>query len=141
MRSIPNPPNMEPFAINTSKFDNLKNQDSPKFSEQQNTKLTLKEENNQNDPPLSLKGLLDLYESILPVVYDDKEETNPFLNKYPTHSSFDNSLPIQFNLMGKFNVCHIEERKLVFRKKEFNEVICLIIKCPLTCNYTFFFLF
>lgn len=127
MRSNLNPSNMEPFAINTSKFDNLKKQDSPKFSEQQITKLTLKEENNQNDTPLSLKGLLDLYESILPVVYDDKEETNLFFNKYPTHLSFDNSLPIQFNLMGKFNVCHIEERKLIFRKKEFNEVIYIVI--------------
>lgn len=122
MRPNLNPSNTEPFAINTtSKFDNLNKQDSQKFSEQKNTKLTFKEESNQNDPPLSLKGLLDLYESILPVVYDDKEETNPFLNQYPSHSSFDNNLPIQFNLMGKFNVCHIEERKLIFRKKDFNE--------------------
>ena len=36
--------------------------------------------------------------------------------------SFDKSLPVQL-VMGKFNVCHIEERKLIFRKKEFIEVV------------------
>jgi hypothetical protein len=49
-------------------------------------------------------------------------ETSPIFSKYQSQMSFDKSLPVQL-VMGKFNVCHIEERKLIFRKKEFIEVV------------------
>lgn len=75
---------------------------------------------NDTDPPLSLQNLFGIYESILPVIYE-KVAKDPITNNNTSCFSFDSSLPVQFKMKGQFEIMHIKERKLTFRKKEFLE--------------------
>ena len=77
--------------------------------------------NSETDPPLSLQNLFGIYESILPVIYNDKEEEDPITSNNTSCLSFDSSLPVRFKMKGQFEIVHIKERNLTFRKKEFLE--------------------
>ena len=117
---------IQPLTNNTRQFENFENQfleENPQNFQDSQMTQDLSDTCTQNFPPESSFNLLEFFESILPVVHENKETLNdPIMRPNSTGLNLESSLPFSLRIFGKFETIYISERKLTFRKKEFLEV-------------------
>ena len=77
----------------------------------------------QPDMPGGVKGLLEIFETVLPVINQN------FSNMAPPFSNMENhNLGFSLTMNGKFEMCFIDERKLAFKKREFISVSLVLFR-------------
>jgi hypothetical protein len=72
------------------------------------------------------KAIIGIFEAILPTIYETNDSfssSSSFANSTSgSFQNFDQSIPVSLKIFGKFEICHIKERNLTFKKREFNKV-------------------
>ncbi len=78
------------------------------------------ENHSQADVPGGVKGLLEIFETVLPVINQNFSNMAPFSNME------NKNLGYSLTMNGKFEMCYIDERKITFKKREFISVSLII---------------
>ena len=73
----------------------------------------------QSDMPGGVKGLLEIFETVLPVI---NQNFSNMENK---------NLGYSLTMNGKFEICYIDERKLTYKKREFISVSLMLLQIDL----------
>lgn len=125
-------PQLQPLTTSTRQFDNFENQDlkisqsfQPPNQSVSNVSLT-DGLTKQNEPQIlnysnNLYNLLEIFESILPVIHENSEPKSDPIMRPSSYLNYESILPVGLRVYGKFETCPIKERRLTFKKKEFFE--------------------